>query len=519
TRLSTPRLVSSPADRVLSTEAATPAGWSPGSACCGTVIVSGTTTLSPASTVTSGAMSIQVPASVDSSPEASMSNRPVAVVNPSAAERRNVSCLSPRLWTAMCSVRLSPGSSACCREERPSRPDSSAGVTAQRVAGSGSPSASAAGVPATPPSPSRIAATRAARRARPRGGVTWIGASRGCTALPSATAMLRAARRPSGAGQRPDGRLSASALRQHDLRTASVRFLEQRQRERGAVRAGRHAERGLQRESGRGRPPAARPARLRGVERARQQLLPLAADVVRDAGGRALVEGGRHLLAGGNLPVALGDQARRPAEMVGGDRLLALGARELARLPGDVPVDALGDVRPRVSDGHLGQLAHELAVLGRGVLHLGERLGVARDAEGERAGGLLLLDRDVEVDAAVAHPIGDGRTSDAEEEQAPCGAHDRAQTRDSIVPDHSALHSSPTSGSPHGDAATSRRRAGAPCIRSAGVDSERQRIPVEYIPGMSSMTPGSTLALRSAPPSAMFIGNPSPECYREQGGT
>src|SRR5699024_3638197 len=65
TRLSTPRLVSSPADRVLSTEAATPAGWSPGSACCGTVIVSGTTTLSPASTVTSGAMSIQVPASVD----------------------------------------------------------------------------------------------------------------------------------------------------------------------------------------------------------------------------------------------------------------------------------------------------------------------------------------------------------------------------------------------------------------------------------------------------------------------
>src|SRR5699024_8688247 len=83
---------------------------------------------------------------------------------------------------------------------------------------------------------------------------------------------------------------------------------------------------------------------------------------------RAPIEAGRHLLAGSDLPAAVGDEARGPAQVVGGDRVLPVGAHEVARLPGHVPVDPFGDIRAGVRDGHLGQLAHELPVLGRGAL-------------------------------------------------------------------------------------------------------------------------------------------------------
>jgi hypothetical protein len=61
------------------TDAATPAAWSPGSAFSGTVIVNGTTAEPPAGISTAFGMAIQVPASVDSWSEASMSNLPASV--------------------------------------------------------------------------------------------------------------------------------------------------------------------------------------------------------------------------------------------------------------------------------------------------------------------------------------------------------------------------------------------------------------------------------------------------------
>src|SRR5699024_2368811 len=114
---------------------------------------------------------------------------------------------------------------------------------------------------------------------------------------------------------------------------ASVLLFEQRERERRAVRARLDVERRLQGEVGRGGPLAARGARLPGVEREVQQLLGLQADVVRGLRVRTPIEAGRHLLAGSDLPAAVGDEARGPAQVVGGDRVLPVGAHEVARLP------------------------------------------------------------------------------------------------------------------------------------------------------------------------------------------
>src|SRR5699024_10028462 len=123
---------------------------------------------------------------------------------------------------------------------------------------------------------------------------------------------------------------------------ASVLLFEQRERERRAVRARLDVERRLQGEIGRGGPLAARGARLPGVEREVQQLLGLQADVVRGLRVRAPIEAGRHLLAGSDLPAAVRDEARGPAQAGGGDRVLPVGAHELARLPGHLPVDPAG---------------------------------------------------------------------------------------------------------------------------------------------------------------------------------
>src|SRR5699024_2502475 len=74
-RLSTPTAVPSSADCRETTEAATPAGWSPGSAWSGTVTVKGATSLSPAATVTAAGRSNQVAAAGDSSAAAVTAQR------------------------------------------------------------------------------------------------------------------------------------------------------------------------------------------------------------------------------------------------------------------------------------------------------------------------------------------------------------------------------------------------------------------------------------------------------------
>src|SRR5690625_4486831 len=205
-RLSTPTAVPSSADCRETTEAATPAGWSPGSAWSGTVMVKGTTSLSPAATVTSSGMSIQVPAAVDSSSDASMSKRPVGVVNPSAAVRRKVSSRSPRFCTDRCSVTLWPASSSGWMDARSSGPDSSDAVTAQRVSGAcGWPSAVVAvSTHATRASPSVTA--NVIRRVV----MTWR-----CTALPRdgdpSVRLLEQRERDGGAvGDRKSTRLNSS---------------------------------------------------------------------------------------------------------------------------------------------------------------------------------------------------------------------------------------------------------------------------------------------------------------------
>lgn len=56
-----------------------PAGWSSGAASAGTVIVKGTTRVSPASTVTSGCTVIHVPPSTERRADGSMLKRPSLV--------------------------------------------------------------------------------------------------------------------------------------------------------------------------------------------------------------------------------------------------------------------------------------------------------------------------------------------------------------------------------------------------------------------------------------------------------
>lgn len=56
-----------------------PAGWSPGEASCGTVMVNGTTFVSLGPTVTVLCTVIQVPPSSDSRSDGSMLKRPLSV--------------------------------------------------------------------------------------------------------------------------------------------------------------------------------------------------------------------------------------------------------------------------------------------------------------------------------------------------------------------------------------------------------------------------------------------------------
>src|SRR5699024_9223587 len=238
-RLSTPTAVPSSADCRETTAAATPAGWSPGSAWSGTVMGEGTT-------------------------------------SHSAAVVRQVPSRWPSLCTGRWSVPLGPASGAGWMDARSSGPDSSLGVTAQRVGGAcGWPSAVVAvSTLATRASPSVTA--NVIRRVV----MTWR-----CTALPR------------------DG-------------DPSVRLLEQRERDGRAVGARLDIERGLQGQVGGGRPLPVRGGGLRGVEGELQQLLPLEPDVVGVIRVGAVVDRGGDLLARGDLAVAVGHELRGPAEVV-----------------------------------------------------------------------------------------------------------------------------------------------------------------------------------------------------------
>src|SRR5699024_6994575 len=274
-RLSTPTAVPSSADCRATTEAATPAGWSPGSAWSGSVMVKGTTSLAPAATVTSTGVSIQEPASVESSSEASTPMRPVCVVDRSAAVGRRVSRRSPVCVAGRGSVMIGPAASSGWMEARSSGPGSSAAVAVQRVGG-------ACGWPSAV-----VAVSTLAARASPsvtanvirRVVMTWR-----CTALPRD-------------------------------RVPSVRLLEQRERDGRAVGARLDIERGLQRQVGGGRPLPVRGGGLRGVEGELQQLLPLEPDVVGVIRVGAVVDRGGDLLARGDLAVAVGHELRGPAEV------------------------------------------------------------------------------------------------------------------------------------------------------------------------------------------------------------
>src|SRR5690606_36875649 len=150
-------------------DAAMPAGWSPGVAFSGIVIVYGTTTVSSGPTSTVSWMVNQVPASLDSRSDGSMWKRPFAVRYPSADLSANVAGVLPEFVRARWSSTVWPGSTVRSPQRRPSGPSASAGVTLQVIVSSASRTRPLAGAgPAAAGRAGASAATAAAATARSR---------------------------------------------------------------------------------------------------------------------------------------------------------------------------------------------------------------------------------------------------------------------------------------------------------------------------------------------------------------